>query len=265
MLARNTRLTTALLATALVVTLAGCSAPKSAGPAKIAPVPTTSVEPTEVPPAPEVTESTGPIYTPAAGSADRASILAAVKSGLKLTGTLTMNQLFVQGDACVGDVSTASGSRSFFALTGGPSSWTLAWSAKAGSSLATVDALVTAAPEVSADLAGKLDFAKVVTKSTTPTKAPTVASLKSFALAQAQRYAGASFTGTFTVEARIARDATGKWWGNALATPADNSLEPIGIWAQYGAGKWTGEIADFSTDNADAGFFPADVLAKLRF
>lgn len=263
--ARTARLVTPVIAIALVAVVSGCSpAAPASSPSKIAPVPTTAAEPAPAESPAQVAESTGPIVTPKSGSAERTAVLVAVKTGLGLAGTVTVNQLFVQGTAAVGDVS-ASGARTFFALTGGPASWKVAWSAAAGSKLASVDQLVAAAPEVSADLAGKLDFAKVIAKSTAPVKAPTLASFKSYALAQAQSFAGASFTGTFTVEARIAKDSKGAWWGNALATPADQSLESIGVWAKYTGGAWKGEIADFSSENADAAYFPADVLARLRF
>jgi hypothetical protein len=96
-----------------------------------------------------------------------------------------------------------------------------------------------------------------------PATAPTPASFNAYALKSAQTFAGSAYTGTFTMSAKIAKDSTGVWWGNALATPSDGSLEAIGVWGHYVNGKWTGQIADFSSDTAEAGFFAPDVIAKL--
>jgi hypothetical protein len=200
------------------------------------------------------------VTSPAAGSASRAAILQAVAKGLAVSGSITVYQLFSDTVAAVGDVQASSGPRTFVALTGGPSAWKLVWTAPFGSSLANANDLVTSAPRVSAELAGRLNFKKVVKK---PAVAPTLSSFKAFALKSAKSFAGSTYTGGFTVTAKIAKDSTGIWWGNAMSEPATSGLEPIGVWGKYSGSKWTGEVADFSTDGADAAFFPADVLAKL--
>jgi len=253
--------TIALLA-ALLAAATGCSSGKA--PAPVATVPATStVVPTPTPVATPTAPARGPVTTPGTGSAARAAILKKAKSELGLTGTVTVNQLFVQDGAAVGDLWPPSGPRIFFALQGGPNAWRLAWSAPFGASRATASALAAAGPEMFADLAKALDFKKKVTKPVITPAAPTLASFETFAMKSAKTFAGSTYTGTFTVQAKIAKSSNSSWWGNAIAEPAESGLEPIGVWAHYSSGKWTGEIADFSTDGADAAYFPADVLAKL--
>lgn len=267
---RSQRLVAAALIAALVPALAACTSPQptSGTTPAVTPVPTTTPEPTASvePSAPAETAapgaSTGAITTPASGSAVRAAILQAASKGLHVSGGITVYQLFTQGGAAVGDILPSSGVRTFFALTGGPGAWKLAWSAPFGSSKARASAIVAAAPDVSGELAGKLDFTKTVAKKKVY-PAPTLSSFRTFALKSATSMAGGSFTGTFTVTATIAKDSSGSWWGSATAEPSDSSLEPIGVWGHYVSGKWTGEIADFSSEDAAAGFFPPSVLGKL--
>ncbi len=250
---------------ALALVAAACSSPQPTAPATgpvVTPVPTSSVAPTSTSEPEAPTVSTGPIATPAAGTALRGNIRTAVSEGLGLSGTVTVNQLFAQGTAAVGDISPASGSRMFFALTGGPKDWKLVWSAPYGSSLASVVALEKAAPLVSPELAAKLVWNKKLAKPTAA--APTLGSFEAFAAKSAKNMAGTDYTGTFTFTAKIAKDSKGVWWGNANAEPSVEGLEPIGIWGKYSGGKWTGEIADFSTEDAMAEFFPADVISKLQ-
>jgi len=205
--------------------------------------------------------SAGPITTPGSGTALRAAILDAASEGLGLSGKLTVIQLYAQDSAAIGDIQPASGARIFFAVTGGPDAWSLAWSTPYGSTLANVDALAKASPLVSPELAAKMNWKKKVAQ---PASAPTLASFKAFALKSAKNVAGASYTGSFTLNAKIAKDSTGVWWGNADAVPSVDGLESIGVWGRYSKGKWTGEIADFSTEGADAAFFPGDVLPLLQ-
>jgi hypothetical protein len=252
----------ALAVCALAVpVMAGCG-PKQPTLPTINGTHTTTAEPTTTVEEPLAEVSTGQITTPASGTALRKAVLKAAANGLGASGTLTVNQLFVQGGAAVGDVTTASGSRSFFALTGGPEAWNVVWSAPFGSTRAKVEKLLDAAPEASPELAAKLDFSKTTPK---PVKAPSLASFKSFALKSAQSMAAGSYDGTFTVNAKIARDGSGEWWGNALLEPSDEDLEWIGVWGHYAGGKWTGQIAEYSEEDADAGFFPPEVLSALRF
>lgn len=247
----------------LVALSTGCSGGGSAPS-----TPTITGEPTATAPA-TVAPAAGPITTPAAGSALRAELLEAASLGLGVSDRFTVYQLFVQDGAAVGDVLPAGGSRTLFALSGGPDSWELVWSARFGSTQANADALKDVGPEVFAGLAASLDFAKKAPStapkpSAKPAVAPTLASFEAFALKSAKSFAGATYAGPFTIQARIAKDSKGAWWGNAVAEPAEAGLEPIGVWARYSGGAWTGEIADFSTEGADAGFFPSDVLAKLE-
>jgi len=253
--------TVALLA-ALLAAATGCSSGNTPAPVPTA-LTTSTVVPTSTPVATPTAPARGPVTKPASGGSARAAILKAAKSELGLSGTVTVNQLFAQDGAAVGDLWPASGPRILFALQGGPNAWRLAWSAPFGSSRATADGLTAAGPGIFADLAKALDFKKKVSKPVVTTASPTLASFEAFALKSAKTFAGSTYTGTFTVQAKIAKSSNGSWWGNAVAEPAESGLEPIGIWAHYSAGKWIGEIADFSTEGADAAYFPADVLAKL--
>ena len=255
------RQATVVLIAALAIAATGCAADNP--PAPTTTQATTTVAPTSTPVVTPTAPARGPVTTPASGSSARTAILKYAKSGLGLSGTVTVNQLFAQDGAAVGDLWPASGPRIFFALQGGPDAWRLAWSAPFGSSRATAGGLTAAGPDTFADLAKALDFKKKASKPVVTPAAPTLASFETFALKSAKTFAGSTYTGTFTVQAKIARSSNGSWWGNAVAEPAESGLEPIGIWARYSAGKWTGEIADFSTEGADAEYFPADVLAKL--
>ena len=260
--AHTARTASVALLAVLVALATGCS---GADPAPS--TPTNTRGPTSTAPA-TVAPAAGPITTPAAGSALRAELLEAVSVGLDVSGRFTVYQLYVQDGAAVGDVLPAGGSRTFFALSGGPESWELVWSARFGSTQAKADALKDVEPGVFAGLAASLDFAMKAPATATkpsakPAAAPTLASFEAFALKSAKSFAGATYAGPFTIQARIAKDSKGAWWGNAVAEPSEAGLEPIGVWARYSGGSWTGEIADFSTEGADAGFFPSDVLAKL--
>lgn len=248
----------ALLLTLLVVAT-GCSSGGSAASA----TPTITSEPTATT-ATATTPVSGPITTPTAGSAVRAALLKAISIGLGTSGKLAVYQLFVQDGSAVGDVQPSGGSRAFVALTGGPGSWNVAWSAPFGSTLANASSLQGAGSGAFTGLAASIDFTKKVPKPAAKPAAPTRASFEAFALKSAKSFAGTAYTGDFTIQAKIAKDSTGAWWGNAIAEPSDAAgLEAIGVWAHYSAGTWTGEIADFSTEGADAGYFPSDVLAKL--
>jgi hypothetical protein len=257
----------ALLLALTMLTAAACSSPapssSGSGAAVITSEPTPSAAATAPaqPAQPAPTAPAGPIAVPGTGTALRAAILAAAAKGLGFSGKLTVIQLFAQDSAAVGDIRPATGPRMFFALTGGPDAWSIAWSAPFGSSLAKVASLKAAVPLVSPDLAAKLVWNKKAPAAAV--KAPTLASLQAFALKSATSFAGASYTGTFTVTAQLAKSSKGSWWGNATAEPSDGSLESIGVWAHYANGKWAGVIADFSDPDAAATYFPADVMNKL--
>lgn len=255
----HARRTVSLALLALLLIATGCSSGDKTEPVTPA---TSSVEPTVSAPA-EPAAVAGPITTPSSGSATRAAVLKAASLGLGVSGKLTVYQLFVQDGAAVGDVLPSGGSRTFFALSGGPDEWDLVWSAPFGSTLANAGALTKVDPAALTALASSLDFTKKAPKPAAK-PAPTLASFETYAMKSAKSFAGSTYTGDFTIQAKIAKDSTGAWWGNAIAEPSDpEGLESIGVWGKYSGGKWTGEIADFSTEGADAGFFPGDVLAKL--
>jgi hypothetical protein len=217
------------------------------------------------PTAPSAGEAgSGPITTPAPTSKQRTAIIGAVASALGLHKGVSASQLFVQGGAAVGDLHTASGQRVFFAAVGGPSAWKLAWSAPFGSAAANAKELAGSDPSALTELSKMLDF-KLAIANPAPsgTSGPTLKSFQTYALKTAKDLAGATYTGVFKVQAKIAKDSKGTWWGNAIAEPSDAGLESIGVWARWDGKAWSGEIADFSTEGADAAFFPADVLPKL--
>jgi hypothetical protein len=251
-----------VLLAALVAAATGCAPAATTSPGPTVPA-TTTVAPTSTPVATSTASTRGPVTTPSSSSVARAAILKSAKTDLGLTGTVVVNQLFAQDGEAVGDLWPASGPRVFFALDGGPDAWRLAWSAPFGSSRASAAALTAMGPETFADLAAALDFTKKVSRPVVKVAAPTLSSFETFALKSTKSFAGASYTGSFTIQAKIAKDSKGVWWGNAIAEPTEAGLEPIGVWGHYSKGKWTGEIADFSTEDADAAYFPADVLAKL--
>lgn len=275
----RTRLLTCALGALLVASLAACSSPSAPASApRITPVPTTTAEATDA--ASATTTSAGAssggstaatttapaaIVAPASGSASRAAILRALARSLVVSGSITVYQLYAQGGAAVGDVLLPTGKRTFFALTGGPKSWSLAWSARFGTSAANADNLVTAVPKISATLVAKLDFKRAVAaKATVP--APSAASLKTFALKTASIITKGSYTGTFTVGVTLAKSSSGSWWGIAVLTLSDptQELEPITVFGHYSGTKWTGKIADTSSEDPEAAFFPADVITKLK-
>jgi len=265
MLARTSRLAALALLAILVGSATGCASDKTVPP--IGGVETSAVAPsgaasatvaTATPPA-----ATGPVSSAAGGAAHHLSVFKAAMDQLGMSGTVTVPQLFLQGTAAVGDLKPTSGQRMLFAMTGGPNSWHLVWSAPFGSSRANAAALTKVDPTVFKDLARALDFHKSVGGTTVAAPGPTLKSFEAYALASAKSVAGATYTGTFTIQAKTAKDASGVWWGNAIAEPGDPGLESIGVWGRWNGKKWVGEIADFSTEGAEAGYFPAGVLSKL--
>jgi hypothetical protein len=278
--ARN-RLLIAALGTVLAASLAACSSPSApvSGP-KVTSVPTTTADSTSATSgtsgttsasaaaAAQASASSEPVVAPAIGSPARAAILTAVAKGLHFSGSITVYQLFTQGGTAVGDILPPTGSRTFFALTGGPGAWKLVWHAPFGSSIASADDLVAADPAISPTLVAKLDFKMVVRTKTTTVKAaaPSAASLKAFALKKAASLISGSYTGTFTVGVTIAKSKSGSWWGMATLNPSDPSqqLEPIGVFGHYTGSSWIGQIADSSSEDPEAAFFPSDVIATLK-
>lgn len=210
------------------------------------------------------TAGRGPITTPTGSDKQRAAIIQAAASALGLKSGVVVSQLFVQDGAAVGDLHTSASKRVFFAVTGGPSAWKLAWSAPFGSASANAAGLTASDPGAFTDLAKAIDFNKTVANSTAVDgPGPTVMCFQAYVRTSAKSLAGASYAGSFKITAKIAKDSAGTWWGNGIAEPSDAGLESIGVWGRWNGTAWKGEIADFSTEGADAGYFPADVLAKL--
>jgi len=210
------------------------------------------------------TAGRGPITTPTGSNKQRAAIIQAAASALGLNSGVVVSQLFVQDGAAVGDLHTSASQRVFFAVKGGPSAWKLAWSAPFGSATANAADLTASDPGTFTDLAKAIDFNKTVANPTAVNgPGPTVMCFQAYVRKSAKAIAGTAYAGTFKITAKIAKDSTGTWWGNGIAEPGDSSLESIGVWGRWNGTDWKGEIADFSTEGADAGYFPAEVLAKL--
>lgn len=255
----------ALVLIAILVTVTtGCSSPKPTAVQEPVAAPPVSAAETETP---DVAVSAGDIKKVASGSVLRDELFEAAATGLDASSDqFTVYQLFEQGTAAVGDLKPAGGSRVFVALVSGPDGWKLAWSAPFGSSQARAGALLAAAPGISSELAARIDWdKKAPVKTVKATPPPSLASFRAFALRSARELAGTTYEGSFSVQGKIAQDSTGRWWGNAIAEPSEEGLESIGIWGSYTGGTWTGEIADFSSEDADAAFFPPDVLKRLAF
>jgi hypothetical protein len=266
------RVSTSRLATlALIVVVAAATGCASKSPTSAVPGPATSTiapakpaSTTATPPAAKPSAPAGKVKTLAAGSPLRIRIFKAAMDQLGMTGSVMVPQLFVQGDAAVGDLKPPTGQRVFFAMTGGPDSWRLVWSAPFGSAKANAAALTAVDPGTFTDLARSLDFKLVVNTVTTDSgPGPTLKCFQAYARKSAKDLAGTTYIGTFTIQAKIAKDSSGTWWGNAIAEPSEAGLESIGVWGRWNGNEWIGEIADFSTEDADAGYFPASVLGQL--
>ena len=260
--------------TVVALAIAGCTpSATTTAPAATSGTVTSSIVATVHPgPAPDAggvhAVSTGPITTPAVGSAQRTAILDAVRGGLGTRSQFVVEQLYVQTgnltpSAAVADlVPVSGGSRVFVAVLGGPSGWRLAWSAAFGSNGANTRSLLSAAPGVSAALAAKLAWG--LKPSSGPASSSMLPSWRIWAASKIKGFAGSGYTGGFTFTFKVAKDSKGHWWGNALGRPKTSGLEAIGLWGRYGNGKWTGQVADFSDPGLDAKFFPADVLVKIH-
>ncbi|HEY5472195.1 MAG TPA: hypothetical protein VIK32_03280, partial [Candidatus Limnocylindrales bacterium] len=64
---------------------------------------------------------------------------------------------------------------------------------------------------------------------------------------------------------KVAKDSSGVWWGHAVVQPspdANNSYEPLNMWAKYSGGKWSGSIQDPEPPAAST-YFPNSVISKL--
>lgn len=184
----------------------------------------------------------------------------AARKGIGTSGKFVVLQLVVQDGVAVGDIKPESGgARTFVAWTGGPTAWKMAWAAPFGMADANADALITAVPGVSRELAGEISW----TLPAPISDAALMASFRKYAQTSVKNFAGA-YAGGFTYSYKIAKAPSGAWYGNCLAQPNQLGLEPIGIYGKYSGGKWSGRAAESGTDDDDASFFPTSVLPQLQ-
>lgn len=246
-----------LVATALLAASSGCT--PAARPVTDTKLPVVESS-TPVPVETTLTVSSGAVTTPKTGSAVRTALMDAARASLGTTTKFVVHQLYVQGDAAVGDIQPESGSpRMFIAWTGGPDAWEVGWTANFGAPEANAAQLVGALPQVSKELADRISWKLVLA---TP-DAQTLASFKKYVQASVKNFTP-GYGGGFTYTYKIAKAKNGLWYGSALAHPDQDGLESLGIYGVLKSGKWTGRPADFSVDDDEGAFFPADVVAKLR-
>ncbi len=209
------------------------------------------------------------------GGAATAAIMRVSTAASGLSGSVRVVQLYVQGGNALADLKSETGKRAFVALSGGPDAWRLVWSAPFGSPEASAKALTAKYPGAFTELAAAVDFQKSVPDavtapagsaapgSATAAQTPTLTCLKASARETARQSAGAGYTGDFTVQAKIAKDSAGTWWGNAVAKPTVGGADTIGVWSKWDGKKWVDEIATTGSGSAPASHFPASVASKL--
>jgi hypothetical protein len=263
----------ALLATALL--MSGCAKP-AATPAAIAPttvVPTNTAEPTQTSVEPSATaaqlSASGPITTPAAGSATRKALLAAARTKLGTTSTFYVHQLYLQGDTALGDIEALDNSaagRVFVAWEKRNGAWVAIGETKFGSASASAASTARALPSFSAELIGKIDW-RLAKPSTTGSGS--ASSMKASLTTAAKAWANTAMEGKGTpykaTLAKVAKDSKGVWWGHIVIQPtkdANNQYEPLNMWAKYSGNKWTGSVQD-PEPPAPSTYFPSSVISQL--
>lgn len=250
---------------AVLLTSAGCKrqTPSSTEPGRGQPhqaetTPSVVTTPTNQPQTDSV--SSGPVSTPAAGTAVRTALMDAARTRLSTTSQFVVNQLYVQGDAAIGDIETVSGGKRYFVAWRGPE-WVAVWSEPFGSSGASLAAATTALPTFSSALLDKVDW-----KFAKPASA---AQLKASLAKSAQGWADSMMGGVgkpYKVEtAKVAKDSKGNWWGLAVVQPSPsegNSYEALVFWCRYENGAWSGQAQD-PEPPAPSTYFPSEVVGVL--
>jgi hypothetical protein len=262
----------ALLAATLL--LSGCVKP-TITPASTAPpvtVPTSTAEATQtsVEPSAAVTiDNTGPITTPATGSAERKALLDAARNKLSTGTQFYVHQLYVQGDTALGDLEkldSASAGRVFVAWQKRDGEWVAIGVTKFGSSAASAASTARALPSFSEELIGKIDWKLSKPK---PTSSSSSSSMKASLSSAAKTWAKTAMDGVGSpykvTLVKVAEDSKGAWWGHVVVQPtgdSNNSYESLNIWAKYSGGKWSGDIQDPEPPAASS-YFPSSVISKL--
>ena len=274
----SSRQITLIIAAALLAgtfALGGCSKPTVQQPSASTTVTSQTATPTQ-----ESVESsdssdstpisaTGPIASPAAGSAERSALLAAARTELGTTSQFYVYQLYAQGDTALGDLAPVSGSvtgRFFVALERHGGVWKAVNHWKFGSADANAASVARALPGFSAELVGKIDW-KVAKSSPGSTSQST--SLKSSLSVAAKAWSKTEMDGAGSpykiTLVKVAQDSKKVWWGHVVVQPtgdANNSYEPLDYWAKYVSGKWQGKVQD-PEPPAPSTYFPSSVISKL--
>lgn len=201
--------------------------------------------------------STGPISKLDANSAVTAKLAVGARAYLKTTSKFTINQLFLQGDVAVGDITPKSGGSRVFIAWVGPS-WKTVWTAPMGQGGSTLAR--AAVPQMSKDLAAKMDWnPKVAAASASAGTAGGAdisalqASFTAYVKSAMTSYVGGpDVAGAVSAsDVRVVPDNKGVYWGSALAE-ASSGGDAVSFYAKYVGGKWVGQ------GNSDEGVLPGD-------
>jgi len=204
------------------------------------------------------------IFQPLNWSKTRKVLLDSARKKLGSAASFYVYQLFVQGDAAaVGDLQETRGQRRrlFFVWVGPP--WQAVWYTPVGDGPATMQRALHGVPELTSELARKIDWSVVQVK--VPDKAAIQASLAS----AAKQWSGQLMSGKGTPYQisliRSAKTSGGAWWGRVIVQPtgdATNQYESIEYWAQYKNGAWTGKAQDPEPPSPTT-YFPSGVTVTL--
>jgi hypothetical protein len=256
----------ALTAVLACLALAGCVAsrtqtPQEQGPPVVATSTveaTTTAEDTTTPPA--ETQKTGEITTPKSGSKVRTALMDAARSYLKTDSVFTINQLYVQDDIAVGDITPTTGGSRVYVVWQGPD-WEVVWTAKPGTD-ATKKKVMAAVDGLTDKLADKIDWTKTAPVSESVLKSTLTANARSWAKSlmdgKGQPYA--------VTELKLAKDSKGRWWATITLQPketATEAYESIWFWCKYTSGKWSGEAVTGGDERAPGSYFPSDVSSAV--
>jgi hypothetical protein len=194
--------------------------------------------------------SHGRIWTPAMGNSTRVALMDAARSGLNTSSQFVVHQLWVQGNAAIGDIQPTKGGQRHFVIWIGPD-WKVVWAAPYGSSKANAARAARDVPRASAQLIGKINFKYV--------PGPSLADMKASARAKtAAWYNGllkqipGPHGHAVTTAARMYKDGDGVWWAGVGVQSSTGSLEGTDVIWRWSGGKWH----KFSIAGSD-GFYPA--------
>ena len=221
---------------------------------------TTAVDPTST--AGTEVPDNGMISRPFNPSPKRKALLDSARAKLGTSSSIYVNQLWAQGNqAAIGDVTEQSGSgKRLFVVWIGPK-WQAVWTEAVGNGPSTMQRALHAVPELTSELANKIDWGVVA--------APPKASAKDSLSTAAKGWTDQLMSGKgkpYQVDmARTAQSADGVTWGRVVIQPtgnATNQYESIEYWAKYRNDVWTGKAQD-PEPPAPTTYFPKSVVGTL--